>query len=376
MDKSKTLHIISFHEPYPPNFGGVIDVFYKLKALKEEGIDIILHTFTDNKKIDTEPLDVLVKKLYVYPRKKSWFQWIEGKPFSVFSRYDKKLLKNLSDQHPILFDGLQTTAVANQLKTSSRKLFLRMHNLEWVYYQEIAKYEKNTFKRAYLLRESFLLKQYEQKILSKFDGVFCISLKDEAYFSTIYPNAKTYLLPPFHGFENYLISDKLGDFVLYHGNLGIDENEYIASNLLQISDNLNLPLVVAGKNPSQLLLSKVKQYSNAKLISNPDKTVMRKLMQDAQIQVVAAAQGAGVKLKMLGALHSAKWIITNENGLPDLKCAEFCLVENDFSNYPKLINEYITQIPSENKIEERLKYINDNYSNSTNSQIIVKTIFR
>ncbi len=29
----KYLHIISFDIPYPPNYGGVIDVFYKLKAL-------------------------------------------------------------------------------------------------------------------------------------------------------------------------------------------------------------------------------------------------------------------------------------------------------------------------------------------------------
>jgi hypothetical protein len=375
MESNSTLHIISFHEPYPPNFGGVIDVFYKIKSLKEQGIDIILHTFTDKYKINTEPLRPLVKKLYVYPRKMSWFQWIEGKPFSVFSRYDKQLLKNLSDQYPILFDGLQTTAVANQLKSANRKLFLRMHNVEWVYYQEIAKYEKNVFKRAYLLRESFLLKQYEQKILSKFDGVFCISLKDEAYFSTIYPNAKTYLLPPFHGFENSIIADKLGKFVLYHGNLEIAENEHIASNLIQISNNLNLPLVIAGKNPSQILLSKAKQYPNAKIIANSDDMTMSQLLQDAQIQVVAAGQGAGVKLKMIAALHSAKWIVTNENGLPDLKCAEFCIVENNFTKYVDLINNFIVQLPSTSQIEDRFDYINANFLIKTNSQIIVKTIF-
>lgn len=375
MESSNTLHIISFHEPYPPNFGGVIDVFYKIKSLKEQGINIILHTFTDNKKINTEPLNSLVKKLYVYPRKRSWFQWIEGKPFSVFSRYDKQLLKNLSDQHPILFDGLQTTAVLEKLNTANRKIFLRMHNVEWVYYQELAKYEKNPFKRAYFMRESFLLKQFEQKIINKFEGIFCISLQDEAYYSSLYPNAKVHLLPPFHGFEKRIATDKLGDYVLYHGNLAINENEYIASKLIQISDKLKLPLIIAGKNPNQSLILNIKQYSKVKLLSNPDEITMKKLMQDAQIQIVAAAQGAGVKLKMLGALHAAKWIITNENGLPDIQCATFCLVENDFSKYPVLINKHIDYLPSMNQIEERLDYLNHNFSNFTNSQIIVKTIF-
>ena len=33
----KEVEIISFDVPYPPNYGGVIDVYYKLKALKKAG---------------------------------------------------------------------------------------------------------------------------------------------------------------------------------------------------------------------------------------------------------------------------------------------------------------------------------------------------
>jgi hypothetical protein len=41
----KHLHIISFDVPYPANYGGVIDVFYKLKNLHKAGVKIILHCF-------------------------------------------------------------------------------------------------------------------------------------------------------------------------------------------------------------------------------------------------------------------------------------------------------------------------------------------
>ena len=41
----KHLHIVSFDIPYPPNYGGVIDVYYKLKALHRKGVKIILHCF-------------------------------------------------------------------------------------------------------------------------------------------------------------------------------------------------------------------------------------------------------------------------------------------------------------------------------------------
>ena len=42
------LHIVSFDVPYPPNYGGVIDVFYKLKALFDLGIEIYFHTFVES----------------------------------------------------------------------------------------------------------------------------------------------------------------------------------------------------------------------------------------------------------------------------------------------------------------------------------------
>ena len=41
----RQLHIVAFDIPYPPNYGGVIDVWYKLKALHAKGIKIILHCF-------------------------------------------------------------------------------------------------------------------------------------------------------------------------------------------------------------------------------------------------------------------------------------------------------------------------------------------
>jgi len=47
-NSGKHLHIISFDIPYPANYGGVIDVFYKLRALVSAGIKIHLHAFHIN----------------------------------------------------------------------------------------------------------------------------------------------------------------------------------------------------------------------------------------------------------------------------------------------------------------------------------------
>ena len=42
---NKYLHIVSFDVPYPANYGGVIDVYYKLVALKKAGIDYKIYIY-------------------------------------------------------------------------------------------------------------------------------------------------------------------------------------------------------------------------------------------------------------------------------------------------------------------------------------------
>ena len=34
------LNVVSFDIPYPPDYGGVIDIYYKIKALNSAGIKI------------------------------------------------------------------------------------------------------------------------------------------------------------------------------------------------------------------------------------------------------------------------------------------------------------------------------------------------
>ena len=36
---NKYLNIVSLNVPYPPNYGGVIDIYYKIKALKAVGVN-------------------------------------------------------------------------------------------------------------------------------------------------------------------------------------------------------------------------------------------------------------------------------------------------------------------------------------------------
>ena len=61
------LNIIAFNIPWPANYGGIIDVYYKIKALKANGVKIILHCF-EYERPHAPILETLCEKVYYYKR--------------------------------------------------------------------------------------------------------------------------------------------------------------------------------------------------------------------------------------------------------------------------------------------------------------------
>ena len=82
MDKitNQPLHIISFNVPFPANYGGVIDVFYKIKSLHQLGIQITLHCFKYGR-TEAKELEKYCKTVHYYKRNTSLTQ-----QFSILNR--------------------------------------------------------------------------------------------------------------------------------------------------------------------------------------------------------------------------------------------------------------------------------------------------
>ncbi len=85
-----------------------MDVFYKIAALKQQGVGVILHCFsygrTRSRTLERECL-----KVHYYRRDLNLYL-LQKDPFIVLSRRNPDLLRNLlTDNHPIIFEGLHTT---------------------------------------------------------------------------------------------------------------------------------------------------------------------------------------------------------------------------------------------------------------------------
>ena len=100
----KHLHLISFDVPLPANYGGVIDVFYKIKALTSLGVKIHLHCFEYGRSKSNE-LEDLCEEVHYYHRKTTRGYLFRRRPFIAVTRSSEELVQRLlQDEYPILFE--------------------------------------------------------------------------------------------------------------------------------------------------------------------------------------------------------------------------------------------------------------------------------
>jgi hypothetical protein len=105
---NRIVHIVSFNVPYPPDYGGIMDVFYKIAALRRQGVGVILHCFFYGRS-RSRTLERECLRVHYYRRELNLFHLFSREPFIVVSRKNDQLLKNLmADNHPVIFEGLHT----------------------------------------------------------------------------------------------------------------------------------------------------------------------------------------------------------------------------------------------------------------------------
>ncbi|HOZ88410.1 MAG TPA: glycosyltransferase family 1 protein, partial [Bacteroidia bacterium] len=247
------LHIVSFDVPFPANYGGVIDVYYKLVWLKKAGIKIYLHCFNYGRSPSPE-LEMLCEKVVYYQRKTGFFSNLGFLPYNVKSRLSDELTRNLlADKHPVLFEVLHTCYLMSDARLKDRKKIYRHSNIEHDYYNELSKSERNLFKKIYLKIEAFRLKNFEP-VLKSADLILAVNQKDTAYFKLKYPSVESLYLPSFHPNSSVNIKPGSGDFILFHGNLGVSENYEAAQWLISdVFSKLEITCVIAGLNPPAFL---------------------------------------------------------------------------------------------------------------------------
>ncbi|MBK6481680.1 MAG: glycosyltransferase [Chitinophagaceae bacterium] len=370
---SKHLHIISFNVPYPPDYGGVMDVFYKLVALHAYGIKITLHCFEYGRK-EADVLNQICHQVFYYKREHSFRDFTSPTPYIVKTRKSSELLKNLAvDEAPILFEGLHTCYYLSHDEIKNRLKTVRMHNVEWDYYRHLGKNETSMFRRFYFFTESIKLKNFE-KILTNADHLLPISKNDHEYLLKKFDNVTW--LPAFHPNEEVLSLPGKGTYVLYHGNLSVVENNQAALFLVsKIFNDLQIKLIIAGSDPSSMLVELVKKNRNIELRINPGELEMMRLIRNAHVNLLPTFQNTGTKLKLLNALFNGRFVLVNSPMVENTGLGDLCIVREKSEEMKQAVVELMEQSFEASDIQKRKVVLGKSYSNAANAAQLIDILY-
>ena len=325
--------------PYPANYGGVIDVFYKLVNLHKAGVQIILHCMEYGRGEQKE-LEKYCHKVYYYKRNTSFINQLSSVPYIVKSRSSKELLANLLlNEYPILFEGLHTCYYLNHERLKHRFKIYRESNIEHHYYYHLAHSEKNGLRKLYFISEAKKLYSF-QKHLSHANLMLVVSTADQKYLQDEFPNKKIEYLPSFHLNAELTCKEGRGEYVLYNGNLAVNENSKAVEFLVEtVFSKIKQQVIIAGLNPSQKMKDSIKPFGNIKIIANPDEREMQHLLENAHVHCLYTHQATGLKLKLLNVLYSGRFCICNDLILEGTALETACLVRNSPSEMIQTIEQ-------------------------------------
>lgn len=362
------LHIIAFDIPYPPTYGGVIDVFYQIKALSETGVHIHLHAFDYGKGKQSEELEKLCFSVNYYSRYTGIKSVLSLKPYIVNSRRSDRLLAELAkDKHPILFEGLHTCYHLNDRCLEGRLKLVRTTNIEHQYYAQLALAESNILHKIYFVKAALKLFFY-QKVLRHADIILPVSDRDSIYFKRKFPDQKVITLPCFHANTITIDEKGGGNYALYHGNLEVAENERAAIYLMQkVMNNVGFPFIIAGNSPSNKLIQIAARYANVSIIASPDETTMAELIGKAHLHLLVTFQSTGFKLKLLNALYNGNFVVANNKMVQGTGLASLCYLADNADTMKKQVQILIHSDPHFNRKENSLNVLLENYDNTKNA---------
>ena len=371
----KYLNIISLNIPWPANYGGVLDIYYKMKALHECGVKIILHCF-EYERPRTSELEKICHEVHYYKRRTGLLPNLTYLPYNVYGRKDKNLIKNLlKNDYPILFEGLHSCYYLSDKRLRNRFKIFRECNIEHDYYNALSHSTDNIIKKSFFKLEGLRFRLF-QKNVKWADLIISVSTTDADYLRKVFPEKKVEFIPCFHANEKITTLTGKSNYILYHGKLSVPENEKAVLFLIKnVFCKLKHKCIVAGMDPSDDIYKAASSYNNIEIISNPEQNKMGELIIQAQIHTLVTFQGTGLKLKLLNSLFGGRHTLVNSLMLAGSGLDSLCRIANTPEEMISECNR-LMEIPVDEKtIAQREKLLFPAFSNKEQAKKLIKMIY-
>ena len=272
----------------------------------------------------------------------------------VKSRSSDELIKNLKEiEAPILFEGLHTTYPLINEHFEDRKVLVRAHNIEHLYYKGLADSENRINKKIFFKTEAKKLFRYE-KILHKADKILSISPSENSYFRNQFID-KTVYIPVFHENKKVRKLSKKGEFAMYHGDLRIADNIRSVHFLIDIFKGIKFPLLIASSFINESIINEINKFENIRFITIKNQEHIMGLFDKTHINVLPTFQKTGIKLKLINSLFNGRYCVVTNEMVEDTGLERLCEIGKTKEMFSQKIVELIHKDYDSAKIKEKKK---------------------
>lgn len=332
----------------PANTGGRIGVFKRVEYLSKSNT-IYLFAPYDNES-DLRYIDQAKKycrEVCYYKRNKGFFTLLKSLflPFTVSSRIIPNMKRDIADclknkQIDLINIDFPHMCYSIDAKKTDAPIVLNEHNVEWMFYKNIAKSSPNPIKKLAYWIDSFRLKKAEERLHRKirFSLVTFVSKKDmDFYRRWMKASERLCLVPP--GAEEHQIArgKKKKSTILFVGKMSAMPNvegvEWFCTRVMpaikkEIPDAV---FEIVGKDPS----SNIKKLSNDHIRVAGTVDSVSDYYASASLVVLPLLHGGGVKIKLLEAASYGSPIVSTSVGVEgtDFEDGVHALVADDDSTF-------------------------------------------
>ncbi|MCJ8279722.1 MAG: glycosyltransferase family 4 protein, partial [Rivularia sp. ALOHA_DT_140] len=342
--------------PYPAIHGGRIDMWRRIKAFAEIGVELQLICWFDKVPLREEVAEIKkhVSSTYFIPFKhdlcSTGYRLLNllRYPLEVTSRLVVgEQLNHLISQvrafkpHIVWLDGIHGGNVASKLSHHfDIPIVTRTHNIEHLYYQRLFSAATGTSKVKRYLSVSHL-ETYEKSLLKNSLIFYDISAEDLKFWKSHgYKNGR--YLPPLMEIDKYRQKSKLNSNlhhqehpkihqninihhqydVVFLGNLYSNNNVagiiwFLTQVLPEISAQLsNIKVLIAGAKPINKIRQLCEEIEGVDLSVNPPSST--EIYNSGRVLINPVLTGSGVSIKSLEMLMTGKPIVSTPQGIAGL----------------------------------------------------------
>lgn len=367
--------IVAGDYPYPPIHGGRVDIWSRIKLLREMNHKLDLIITTKNIEENCRYNGIIkeyIDNLYIVRRQNRVLDMLSMLPLQVKSRKYLSRVELTNNYDYILLEGDYVAEILKNKNLHYRKIILRSHNNESVYFYNLYKSTNNIIKKAYYYLEYIKFKNFEPKLFKDIKNIMFISFDEKIRYEKKCQKANSIFLPASvnSSIKKQGLKNKNALFI---GSLFMDNNrEAIIWYLKNIHEKVSSKvdgyrLRIAGNSLGTSLSwldEYVNKYDNIEVYDTPD--TLDKLYSNSSVFINPMIHGAGVKLKTIEAIVNGLPVVSTSIGSEGtgLRNNLDIYITNDINEFADTVSYLLNDMSGrkEEMVESAQKFIMNNYN--------------